>query len=606
MGFIGGMNFKAIHGKEIFKKCVSIFNDRYTLISLIIAMIFAIIYSYISIMRYLALTQNVLDLGVSSNLLYSVTHGGLFPTALNPRPLVPAKLIYIPMGFIYSLYPHEWSLLIYQDFFLSLSPIALYFIGRELGFGKRMSLGFEVLYFLYYPLSGVYWFDFHFMAFFPTPFLFGILMYLRSNRNWIPLLFIASITDYMAPVLVGWFLMIEMVKSFRKTGMKSRLFNEIIMYILMVILFLVPTLYGGRPYYSNYMSVQNSSGLYLTDTLKYDFILRVLLPVLFIPLVAFEYLSMLIPYCLFIIFNNYAPYQNLMFFQYGALYTPVVMFSLLVGLSRIMGKLEMKWGAKKSKISIKGIVCAVIVVNMVMFTLYTPIGASYNGHLAKEYVNPSLTGSAQYYEFFQKITPQPYDAAIMKMMDKIPKGSSVFVQGNLPELCQGYNASVTIQSLSHPPEYFVDDPYNYQFYNIIPYPVAGFKNISFLQATNILLNTNNYGLVDSYQGASLYELGYSGTASSFTPLDYNFSTQNPNSNVEIQFLAPGNYNVSISNSTGGNLSLIIGNSTLHPVGQLNGTYFFTYTTAFYESNVRMSIQGSGHSTILINLVQGEL
>ncbi|MCL4350826.1 MAG: hypothetical protein M1535_05230, partial [Candidatus Thermoplasmatota archaeon] len=110
----------------------------------------------------------------------------------------------------------------------------------------------------------------------------------------------------------------------------------------------------------------------------------------------------------------------------------------------------------------------------------------------------------------------------------------------------------------------------------------------------------------SYQGASLYELGYSGTASSFTPLDYNFSTQNPNSNVEIQFLAPGNYNVSISNSTGGNLSLIIGNSTLHPVGQLNGTYFFTYTTAFYESNVRMSIQGSGHSTILINLVQGEL
>ena len=56
------------------------------------------------------------------------------------------------------------------------------------------------------------------------------------------------------------------------------------------------------------------------------------------------------------------------------------------------------------------------------------------GHLAKEYVNPSLTGSAQYYEFFQKITPQPYDAAIMKMRDKIPKGSTVFVQENRDEV----------------------------------------------------------------------------------------------------------------------------------------------------------------------------
>ena len=163
------------------------------------------------------------------------------------------------------------------------------------------------------------------MAFFPTPFLFGILTYRKNNRIWMPLLLVAAISDYMAPIIVGWFLLIEIGKKIRKDDHDFKnMAPEFFLIMILSVIFLLPSLYTMHTYYSNYISIQNYGGLYLTPMLKYDFVIRVLLPLLFIPLAGLEYLSMIIPFAVFVYFNNYAPYQSLMFFQYPALYAPFV------------------------------------------------------------------------------------------------------------------------------------------------------------------------------------------------------------------------------------------------------------------------------------------
>lgn len=576
--------------------------DGYNILAILIATVFAIIFCYISIMRYLSLTENVLDLGVNAELLYGVLRGGLFATPSNPYPIAFAKLIYIPLGVIYYAYSKEWILLIYQNIFLSLSPIALYFIGKQSGLTKRMSIIVEILFFLYYPFSGVYWFDFHMMAFFPTPFLFGIFMYRKNSRMWIPLLFIAAITDYMAPIIVGWFLIIEIGKKLKNQESFRKLSPELFSILILFIIFLLPTLYTMHPYYSNYLNVQNNIGLYLTPTLKYDFVLRVLLPLLFIPLAGIEYFSMIIPFAAFVLFNNYAPYQSLLFFQYPALYTPIVMFSLIVGLSRIEHSLK---NSKSKFLSMKGlkiITAYLLVINILFFSFYTPIGDMYTGTIDKNTLEPQLTGANQYYDIAAKMAPKPYDSAIFAMMSYVPAGSSVLVQGNLPELMQNHVAYMGICKGNPAPQYILNDPYNYQFYNALPVASPGI-NFTFIGASNHYMLNYNYGLYSSYEGATLYELNYSGQPVSFTPFTCEINMSITGTAYRLHFLPPGDYNISIYGVPDSNSTLMMGNTTiLHPVFS-SGIEYFNFNTNVYLSGLVLWLKNASDSNNTVYITQ---
>lgn len=583
-----------------------LFSDGYNILAILISSFFASIFCYISIMRYLSLTENVLDLGVNASLLYGVLRGGLFATPSNPNPIAFSKLIYIPLGVIYYFYSKEWILLIYQNIFLSLSPIALYFISRHAGLTKKISIVVEVLYFLYYPFSGVYWFDFHMMAFFPTPFLFGILMYRKNSRMWMPLLLVAAISDYMAPILVGWFLLIEIGKKIRKGDHNFKnMIPEFFLILILSVIFLLPSLYTMHTYYSNYLSVQNYGDLYLTPMLKYDFVIRVLLPLLFIPLAGIEYLSMIVPFAAFVYFNNYAPYQSLMFFQYPALYAPIIMFSLVIGLSRMEHALKNCRSKFLSRYSIRIIAVYLLVINIVLFSLYTPIGSMYSGDYAKNALNPQLTGSNQYYDIPGKMIPKPYDSAILTMMSSIPAGSSILVEGNLPELLQNHVAYLGICKGNPAPQYILNDPYNYQFYKELTVVTPGY-NFTFLEASNYFMLNHHYGLYSSYEGATLYELNYSGQPTSFTPLICEIKMPNFNSAGKMAFLPPGNFNISVYGVTSSNTNLIVNNLTISHSWISSGVEYFNFSTNVYLSDLSILLKNASGTSGTIFVTQEKL
>ncbi len=531
---------------------------RKNLVPLITFIIFGSTFSIISYLRYLAFSQNVFDLGVNASLLFEVRNLDFIGTISSPYPIAMNKLIYIPIGVIYAIYPKEWILLFYQDFFLAFSGVLIYLIARFYKLPHYTSILIEFIFYIYYPISGVFWFDFHFMAFFPTLFLSTFYLYKTGSKKWIFLAFLTSITDFMAPVLIFLLVFVEVVKRIKNGERKIKLLNaEFCVLAMSVIIFALPFLYYRTNFVSHYVNNITPVTLYSNPWFKLEFIARTLIPFIFLPVLGIEYLFISFPYVVMVFFNNYLPYENLMFFQYPSLYAPLLFISLIIAMKRISSK-------KILKRQIKTIIIVLLLINIVLFSFYTPIGDLYTHKDDNMAISPWLTGSQTFYETYQKIVPTKTDSELMRMISLVPQGSSIFIQGNFPEFAQGYNYVCPGQNITGtPPEFIITDPYNYHFSQAIYY---NGKLLTYYKEVNALLENHNYGTYAYYDGAYLFKLGYTGSPLISGNMSYNltlsdFHYQNNSYNGKIYLINPGYIRLSGYINTGQKIptSIYIGN-----------------------------------------------
>ena len=167
-------------------------------------MLFSILSSIISYMKYISFNDSVYDLGISS---YLIKNALTSPVAYN-------KLIYFLMFPVYHFFPSQVGLIVFEDFFICAGSIPLYFISRKVIENRKYSVIISLLWLLYFPLSGVQWFDFHFMSLFPTLFLvgFAFLIYGKYKESLI-FMFLAGITDLLAPFILIFLVMILIIKK---------------------------------------------------------------------------------------------------------------------------------------------------------------------------------------------------------------------------------------------------------------------------------------------------------------------------------------------------------------------------------------------------------
>ena len=494
---------------------IKIFNIRPVLFLFIL---FSVIYSSISYLRYLAFSENVYDLGVNASLAYNVIYGQTFLGQVMSGGVATNKLIYIPIGLIYALFPKEYFLLFIQDFFLSFSGVVIYLIAREVLKSKKFALLISLIFYLYYPLSGVFWFDFHYMAFFPTFFLLGVYYYIkRDSSKWLIFLSLASITDLMSPVIVFLFLAL-MVMHRRITTRKFNISrSELAGAIFSTIIFILPSIYYLKFYPSYYIGINLNPGIYGNVWFKAEFFIRIMLPFLFIPLLGIEFLILLLPYGLLLFTNSYLPYESQMFFQYPSLYISTLFIAFIFGLRRFI-KISGK------RFNIRKLLVIILILNIILFYLFTPIGnlvpAQQNDHPQEEYI---VGSSTILYSKYEKIIPTKADGYLMSFIDKIPHGSSVLISGNLPELEQGY-VPICLNSNFNTtfPDYIITDPYSYFFTS----PIASgiYVNNSPIIKINYLLNNFNYKLTYFYKGVALYQLN-----SVLSPVIYGYLNENSSS-----------------------------------------------------------------------------
>ncbi len=475
----------------------------------------SVVYGVITVLRYYAYNAAILDLGVASQLLYSTMHGGVSWPLFVGRQLSLNRPIYLILGPLYDLFPFQPLLVVSQAFWISVGAIPLFGISMKYLHREWMALMISISYLLYYPLGGVMWFDFHFMALFPTLFLLSVYFYLSGHpRLSYGFILLAIATDYLVPLIAIFYSFYVWFSARRELGFNP-LKNRLAMAILAtgIVEFAIVTAYLGLSFLGNTITLPAIRQVSIPD--KVYFLLRMMLPVLFVCLLAPEIMVMAIPYAGLALHNNYLPYVTTMFYQYPSLIAPIIFVSTAKGISRLM-LIVSKYG-KRVIFVCKQSVTAVLALNLVLMMFLTPAGQLLTGNAGMGYLI-QLSGSGSTYNSLSDITVHKYDSYISKEISLVPYGSTILVPNNIPQVTQNYNWYIS-DGFNHSlrPQYILMDPYN-AFSNWQTVSPTTPPDDSFINVTDFLLSTGSYGTLAEMDGITLYEHNYNGTPVYYIPI----------------------------------------------------------------------------------------
>ncbi|MGE9811355.1 DUF2079 domain-containing protein [Ferroplasma acidiphilum] len=523
--------------------------------------ILSIASSLLSYMRYITFHSTVFDLGVSSDLIKNAL----------TSPVVFNKLIYFLMYPLYNLFPSQIGLLVFQDVLVSAGVFPVYFIGRRLIKNHNYSLLLSLIWLFYFPLAGVEWFDFHFIALFPTLFLTGYCLILYDKfKSSLVFILLAITTDYLAPVIVVFYLILLAIRH--KKVPKYY-------YTIIITLIAIPFIGVNIIYPSYTFQLLNISAILKNPSIITASLFRKILyfvldttPLLFISFFVPEIL-LILPYAGLVFAHNYFPYYQPIFYQYPALIAPGIFIAAAV----FIGKHEK---SNFHHITMKKFITVAFAVAIITWLLFTPYG-----NLVTD--NNHDMGVANYlsmghYDTYPNIHYTAYDRELQSMVNSIPKGSSVAIQNNMPQLAQFYNYTLPVNGYNGTPQYIIADPYSIWFYNL---GITSNAVTDTLSLVNHKLNSGDYGILMEESGMVLLENNYKGNITNFVP--YKTTAFN---NAYINFLAPGEYMVNINN----NITISSEQKTF-TVNSDNGIVSFTLNE--YLTGVKVATESTGTFTI---------
>ena len=535
--------------------------ERDLVIVAFFTLIFSIASSVLSYRKYISFNDSVYDLGVSSDLIKNAL----------TSPIAYNKLIYFLMFPIYHFFPSQVGLIVFQDSFICAGSIPLYFISRKIIEDRKSSIIISLLWLLYFPLTGVEWFDFHFMALFPTLFLIGyaFLVYGKYKKSLI-FMYLAGITDLLAPVILIFLIIVLIIKKAKVP--KYYLYTIIIPIIVVLTVVIIK-------YPSYILGFINIHSLYSNPEILYSSLNRKILYFVLagIPLGLLSFIVpevlLLIPYMGLIFAHNYTPYFQPILYQYPALIASGMFIAFICGLKKI--------SSSKLKVQIKHIMPVIIAITVVTWFLFTPYGNLLtDNNSGIPYINNVSMGN---YDTYSSITYSIEDRELNSMISKIPKGSSVAIQNNMPQLVQSYNYILPCNGYNGSPQYIITDPYSVWFYNVKLDPGTYTDTLTLV---NEKLNSKNYGILYEESGMILLEKSYTGIPAKFIP--YKINVQN---NSIINFMPPGNYSV----QTNVNITLIGSTGTYNIISE-NGYGYFSIKK--YITDVKIEFYSSTNITFI--------
>jgi len=573
----------------------------------IIYLSFSTTWAYVSLMRYLSFHADVFDLGLASSFLYGLGHNAVWWLHSDPVAIPWNKLIAIPLAYIYYLFPYQPLLLVLQASWLSLGIFPAYGIARRYVTNGWVALAIASSYLLYYPLGGVYWFDFHFMSIFPTFFLLSYSEFLQGKTG-ASIFFgiMGIITDYLAPLI---FIFLTGYIFLKKEGLATsrRYYGAVMITVSLAVLVLVSLIFGTS-YDTQYLFMKGSSFSLLynvTPLEKFHYLIAMLLPFLFLPLAGADFLLVGIPFFALVFVNSYQPYISTMFFQYPALISPILFVSTVKGLGRVISLMRNSRSKKKVRNSFA---TTLIVLNIILFSFFTPIGNLYTGNIYHSSYGKYISGNPYQYNAVRDTEFTSYDAYLWQIVNSIPVGSSVLIQNNMPQFTDRY--SWQLPDFMQPgfgPDYIIVDPYSsyYSSYSA-PYHKV---NETMVNSANYFLSTGNYHISRELSGITVITKNTIISGSEFVPLKMVISAKRSNFVINqsapytgnIPFAVPGIYEISLISLQGGvlNSSLLhisitdkSTGKTIYTASPVNGTIFIHVNEFFSKLTIRVYMNNS--------------
>jgi len=496
--------------------------------------------SYLSSLRYWSFTD-AWDLGGFAQAVWSATQGRMLDYTVNSFFYIgfPGQMVHSFLGthfspflFLlvpaYALLPSPLTLLVIQSVVVAMGVLPVYWLAKSL-LSKRAALGLALAYAVYPPMLGLALDDFHPEAFIPTLMLFAI--FFAIEEKWlgaaISSALVMSVIEqggYLVAAL-GVFLLVYNRAWRRKSLLPGLLLFIVVPIAYSVLATHIRTVFGLDP---NGFTVTLNSGNFqalgvnfpeqipygvvsdparafgaLTYAFpsKLEWLISVLAPVAFLPVVAFETIILAIPYLPVALFSNYAGYYSTYSIQQAFLIGSVFP-------ATIFGLRRMRAGG----ISVERVV-AVVLVMSILFAATLDFPSSIYGNSFS--VGPSAQAESSI------ISLIPANASILTTSDIFPHIANRLDAYVVPPstIREGY-ASIDSEILGSikPPEYVMVN---------LGSP-SGDATAEGDTLFRYVANHGSYGVLAYSDKVALFELGYVGP-----PVFGSYPTQFNSTNLDF-------------------------------------------------------------------------
>ena len=589
--------------KNIFKDGKTV---NYHNILILLSIIFAIFFSFYSILKAYTLNAYAWDLGLYSQAFYSSMHGQLFYSNLLGESYLAehfSPFMFALLGVFY-IYPNPYILLIIQAVFLSFATIPLYYISLHIfsrikekypeNIKNPSFYSFIIASaFLLSPLteSPIY-FDFHLMIFLPFFYFMAIYFYIKNRMAW-NIVFLALIVSLHASFvfIVVMTLIMEMMISryyFKESGERTKKMAYLFITSLIVLLiyYTVAGYLKGDIAHSQSILLfasgatdsasKSITGLVLTFFLHpYRFMtyiianyqIKLLFLVLAFLAVDFAFyrfpigLIPAIPYLVYAMTSSYVPYYFIGY-QYSMMFIPMIFVAAVFGISKMMEfKPTPSIKTKRAYRNLKNTMVVIAIFAIAAFIVVSPISpVSLEPSGIHNIVNDSTGYSAQ------------RNHLVYSLENNISMNSSLVTGNNIyPLFYKDLNATAfpynNISSPSVHFKYLIADLNDSQTY------IENAYNISLANLASDYMNSGSYGILAEGYGVIALELHYTGKPLIFNPLNISYSSKEfdhnngkvygpiPDKNMssfqELEnlgadvfsgnttYLLPGNYSISV-------------------------------------------------------------
>ena len=151
---------------------------------------YIVIFSYLSIKRFITLNSHYYDLGIMNQVVYNTSKGHFLEMTdqqlkknINRMAVHfdPILALFAPL---YYIYKGPETLLVSQSIIVGLGALAVFLIANKVLKKDWMSLFFAAVYLFYFPVERANLFDFHAVVLATTFFLFAIYFLITKKNLW--------------------------------------------------------------------------------------------------------------------------------------------------------------------------------------------------------------------------------------------------------------------------------------------------------------------------------------------------------------------------------------------------------------------------------------
>ncbi len=391
--------------------------------------LYAVVFSTVSSLRHSNFLTQTWDMAIFEQTMWNTVHGDVMKNTLEEAPnhlgvhMSPVLFLLVPF---YALFQTPYFLLVVQALALGLGALPLYFLSFKKLKKKGLSLAVVFSYLLYPSLHWINLFDFHPISF-VVPLVLSSLYFFEVKRRLPAIVFLvlAAMTREDAILLslfVGIFLLIG--GNFRENGKfvftsECKIGIAVVIvsfiYFILSVKFVMPWLGGGllrvdryshlgASFSEMFVNLFTNPGIFFSTiftSVKGEYILRLFLPVLFLPFLSWRAFILLIPGLLENFLTNYEP-QFSGLYQYDSLLIPGIFIGVIFGLDYLL-----------KRFSEKVLIFVVCVFSIIAFVVCSPLSFSrFPTH---------LFSSDQREETFREIVRSvPLDAAVVAQTNLVP------------------------------------------------------------------------------------------------------------------------------------------------------------------------------------------